>query len=86
VLTALNNDINYVAAKNFLNNLGQAVTILSQPDAAKYVNGTYSAQGHTVEQLVAYMTQNGLQFAPAVAGQDGAYESLYQSLRAYAER
>jgi hypothetical protein len=76
----------YVAAKNFLNNLGQAATVLGQADVAKYVNGTYSAQGHTVEQLIAYMTQHGLQFAPAVAGQDGAYESLYQSLRAYPEQ
>jgi len=76
----------WVAAKNFLKDLNQAVTVLQQPDVAKYVNGTYSAQGYTVEQLVAYMTQNGLSFAPAVAGEDGAYEALYQVLRAYAEQ
>jgi len=76
----------WVAGKNFLNDLSGAVTVLQQPDAAKYVNGSYSAQGYTVEQLVAYMTQNGLSFAPAVAGEDGAYESLYQSLLAYTER
>jgi hypothetical protein len=76
----------YVAAKNFLNNLGQATAVLTQADVAKYVNGTYSARGHTVAQLVAYMTQHGLSFAPAVAGEDAAYDALYQALRAYAER
>ena len=73
----------YVDGKNFIGQLSQAVTVLKQPDVAKYFNDTYSARSDNVQQLVAYMTQNGLQFAPAVAGEDAAYDALYEALLAY---
>jgi hypothetical protein len=40
----------------------------------------------TVDQLVAMMTKQGLRFAPAAAGHEAAYNSLFQALRSYSAR
>ena len=73
----------YTGAKSYLRQLDEAVKILKQPDAGNYFNGKYQARGNTVAQLVQYMTENGLRFAPAVAGEEAAYSSLFQSLLQY---
>jgi hypothetical protein len=73
----------YTAAKHFLKDLDQSVAVLKQPDAGKYVSGAYAARGSTVNELVNYMSQNGLKFAPATSGEEGAYSALYQSLLRY---
>jgi hypothetical protein len=73
----------YTAARRFLGELDGGVTVLKQPTAANFVNGTYAAKGHNVQELVQYMTQNGLSFAPACAGEEGSYNALYQSLLQY---
>jgi hypothetical protein len=69
----------YTAAKHFLTDLDGAVTVLKQADASKYVSGAYAAKGHTVNELVDYMSQNGLKFSPATAGEEAAYSGLYQA-------
>jgi len=74
----------YIEAKRFLNNLSDALKVLSQPDAASYINRKYSAKGKTVPDLVKYMSDNGLQFAPAVSGDEAAYVALQRALAAYA--
>jgi hypothetical protein len=73
----------YIRAKRFLNQLDDAVRLLRQPDAGNYFNQTYAAKGQTVAQLVQYMTRNGLQFAPAVEGDEPAYVALHQALAEY---
>jgi len=73
----------YTAARRYLGDLDQAVTVLKQADAGKYVSGAYAARGRTVNELVEYMSQNGLKFSPASAGEEGAYSGLYQSLLRY---
>jgi hypothetical protein len=73
----------YTAARRYLSDLDQAVTVLKQADAGKYVSGAYAARGRTVNELVDYMSQNGLKFAPAVAGGEGAYSGLYQAFLRY---
>jgi hypothetical protein len=73
----------YTAGRRYLGDLDQAVTVLKQADAGKYVSGAYAAKGHTVNELVDYMSQNGLKFAAASAGEEGAYSGLYQSLLRY---
>jgi hypothetical protein len=75
----------YIEAKRFLSDLGDALRVLGQPDAASYVNRKYAAKGTTVPDLVKYMTDNGLQFAPAVAGDETAYIVLHRALAAYAQ-
>jgi len=73
----------YTAAKRYLRELDAAIKVLKDPNADKYVNGTYAAQGRTVRELVAHMTQNGLRFAPAVAGEEGAYAALFHAMLQY---
>ncbi len=73
----------YIRAKRFLNDLEDAVKVLHQPDAANYFNQVYAAKGKTVAELVGYLTEKGLRFAPAVAGDETAYTALHQALVSY---
>jgi hypothetical protein len=73
----------YIEADRLLGQLDDAVKMLRQPDAGKYFDQTYAAHGQTVSELVQYMTQHGLQFAPAVEGQEPAYEAVHQALAEY---
>jgi hypothetical protein len=74
----------YIEAKRFLSSLGDALRVMGQTDAASYLNRKYAAKGKTVPDLVKYMTDNGLQFAPAVAGDETAYVALHRALAVYA--
>jgi hypothetical protein len=73
----------YIEAKRYLNQLAQAVRALSDQKAVNYFNQTWTARGKNVAELVANMTRDGLVFAPAAPGDEAAYTSLYQSLRAF---
>jgi hypothetical protein len=75
--------LQYIEARRFLNNLGDALEVLGQPDPASYFNGKYAARGQTVPDLVHYMTDHGLQFAPVVAGEEAAYVALHRALADY---
>jgi hypothetical protein len=72
-----------IEARRFLNRLGEALKVLGQPDAASYFNGKYAARGHTVPELVKHMTDSGLCFAPAVAGDEAAYLAMHRALAAH---
>jgi hypothetical protein len=73
----------YIEANRLLDQLDDAAKLLGQPDAGKYFDQTYAAHGQTVSELVQYMTQHGLQFAPAVEGQEPAYGAVHQALAEY---
>jgi hypothetical protein len=73
----------YIDGKRFLDDMDDALRAMSRPDAANNFNGQYAAQGRTVPELVRYMAEHGLQFAPAVAGDQTAYTSLYRALVSY---
>jgi hypothetical protein len=74
----------YIEARRYLNYLVGAARAVRAADARKYLDGTYTAQGKTVQELVDRMTRLGLTFAEAVPGQEAAYQALYQALAAYA--
>lgn len=73
----------YAQGKNYLRQLTEAVKILKQPDVGNYFNGKYKAKGDNVGDLVQYMTENGLTFAPAVAGEESAYSGLFAAMTRY---
>jgi len=73
----------YVDAKQFLRQLEDAVTVLQQKDAVYFLNGTYAAKGNTVADLVKYMVEKGLNFAPSNGGDETQYRSLFASLSKY---
>jgi hypothetical protein len=73
----------YLEANRFLSNLNDAITALQQPGAGNYFNGKYAIKARTVPELVQFMADQGLQFAPAVPGDETAYQALHQALAAW---
>ncbi len=75
----------YIKAKRYLNDLDSAIKVLEDPNVSKYANRTLAAKGGTVSDLVTGMSGQGLKFAPAVAGDEGAYVALHRAMASYAE-
>jgi hypothetical protein len=76
-----------IAARHFLANLGSAVRALQDPQVKNYLNGTWAAQGATVADLVRYMVDRGLSFAPAVSSDDEpAYLALQRALANFSKK
>jgi len=85
-LTANINDVtpnDYIDASRFLGYFGDALKILARPDAGDFFSQRFASKGMTVEDLVKYMSDKGLTFAPAVTGDDSAYQALHRALVAY---
>jgi hypothetical protein len=73
----------YSEGKRYLNQLNDGLKALKEPNAADFANGKFKLKGNTLADLLDYMTKNGLQFAPAVAGEEAAYVALHRALVAY---
>lgn len=73
----------YMRAIEFYNSLESSVNALERPDARKQLNGTYSARGRNVQELVDYMTNNGLRFAAASPGSENAYFVVHDAFVRY---
>ncbi len=74
----------FLKGKHFLDDLQASLKILQDPNAAKFLDGSYAARGHNVQELVENMAAQGLQFAPATPGTESAYYSLHNAFVAYA--
>jgi hypothetical protein len=73
----------YIVAQRYLRQVGDAITALEDPNVVNFFNQNWTARGRNVAELVKYMTDNGLDFAPAVPGQEGAYRAMYNALSAF---
>jgi len=74
----------YIEAKRFSNDFDAARQALAQKDAVKYFEfQRWASEGKTVQEIVDYMTEKGLEFAPAVQGDESAYQALNSALHAY---
>ncbi len=73
----------YIEAKKFLSDFDDAVTALRHADVGNSIAGQEVFKAKTVSELVRRMTEQGLHFAPAVAGDEGAYQTLHQRLVEY---
>jgi hypothetical protein len=74
----------YIEAKNFLRQIGSTITALKDPDIGKQFNDDLKPKARSVHDLVKYMRDKGLMFAPAVTDQDqAAYVALYHALAAF---
>jgi hypothetical protein len=73
----------FVQSKRYLRELKDNLKILDDPNVGKFFGGAYKVQGDTVAALIENMTRQGVKFGPAARGEEGAYLSLYQSMRAY---
>jgi hypothetical protein len=74
----------YRASQAFLQELRGAVDGLQGPSAGKLLGGTYAVTGWSVGEVVQSMTSQGLQFAPALPGQEPAYRALHSAMVSYA--
>jgi hypothetical protein len=74
----------YLRAIEFYNSLESSVNALDSVDARKQISGAYAARGRNVQELVDYMTENGLKFAPAAPGQENAYQVVHDAFTRYA--
>jgi hypothetical protein len=73
----------YIEANRYLKLLDDAVKALEDPKVSNYFNQNWGAKGKNVAELIKYMSDRGLRFAPAVPGDADAYRALYQALVAF---
>jgi hypothetical protein len=73
----------YIKSMRFANQLNEAAKTLTDPNAVLLLNGTWSAQGSTVGEMIAYLGQNGLRIAPGDEGSEPFYSGLYRSILNY---
>jgi hypothetical protein len=73
----------YIEAKGFLSSIDSAITALHQEDVSNHFNGTYELKANTIPELVRFMTEQRLQFAPALPAGRTAYAALHQALTTY---
>jgi hypothetical protein len=73
----------YMQAKRFLQDLSKSARALGDPNAAQVLAGKWKPRAATVSELITAMSKQGLQFAPVTPGNEAAYNTAYQALRAY---
>ncbi len=73
----------YLIGKRFLDSLAQSVKGLQEPGAQRALNGSYAARGNNVPELVNNMISKGLKFAPAIPGDEPAYNALNDAFTTY---
>jgi hypothetical protein len=76
----------FIEAKRYLRQLADVLEVLQRKDVAKYIDGAMAldpARIRNVRELIAYMTEHGLTFAAAVAGDEAAYRALHHALADY---
>jgi hypothetical protein len=76
----------YIDAKTYLDQIQNVIRVLQRPDAARHFSHRFYPKGKTVGELVQYMKENGLHFAPATNGCEDAYTALHHSLAAVSRR
>jgi hypothetical protein len=72
----------YIEAGRFLGQLDDAVRVLGRADL-QAVMSRPNVEGKDVAELARYMIQQGLRFASAAPGDEGAYVALHRALAAY---
>jgi hypothetical protein len=72
--------IQYIEAKRYLNLLRDAVRALEDPKVAGYFNKNWVPQVKTVGELVKFMADKRLEFAPATPDDRAAYQALHRAL------
>jgi hypothetical protein len=73
----------YLQAIEFYNALETSVNALERPDAKKQLGGAYSPRARNVQELLDFMSDNGLKFAPATPGNEAAYQATHDAFVRY---
>jgi len=75
----------YLQARRFLDSFDNAVKVLHQGNGSGRFPGQYVPRTEMAGELVRQMTAQGLQFAPALPGDEAAYSALHQTLATFQE-
>jgi hypothetical protein len=70
----------YIEARRYLSQVGEAIAALSDPKVGTYFNPSWVSKARDVAELVNFMGKSGLRFAPATPGDEPAYTALYRAL------
>jgi hypothetical protein len=70
-------------ARSFVRELESTINMLQNPNVANYVTRKWAAKGSTIGEVVDNMTAQGLRFAAATRGDEGAYNAMYNGMAAY---
>jgi hypothetical protein len=74
----------YLEAKRFLHNFDAARIALANGEAIPYFKfQKWVSGGKSIQQITAYMIQEGLLFASATPGDESAYRAMHSALAAY---
>jgi hypothetical protein len=75
----------FIEAKRFLSRLGDGIKALEEKGLGTWLeaNAKLPSKVKKVAELVQFMDQNELKFAPAISGDEAAYRLLYQALVAF---
>jgi len=75
----------YLAAKRFLSYFEDALVAIKNGDVRRNLDfhKEFDGEGKTIQDLIDYMGRNGLRFAPAVTGDEDAYQALHSLVTAY---
>jgi hypothetical protein len=73
----------YVEARRHLRLVSDTITALKDPNVSNYLNGAWTLRGKNVAELVQFMREKGLWFAPATPSDQASYTALYHALAAF---
>jgi hypothetical protein len=73
----------HIEANRFLQDLDAALTALKRPDVGALFTSHNDLRARTVPELVQFMTERRLQFAPAHPRERMAYEQIHQGLTSF---
>jgi hypothetical protein len=73
----------YIESRRLLNQLTTNIRGLSDPRVVKALHSDWRKNVRNVSDLVGYLMKNGLEFGPAVAGDESSYTAAYWAIRNY---
>ncbi len=74
----------YIEAMRYLNQLNDALRALEDRKVTSLVSNAWLGKTKNVAELVKYLGDNGLEFAPAVSsGDEAAYQALHSAMAAF---
>lgn len=73
----------YIEAKRYLRLLNNSVTALKDRNVSNLLNDNWRPKSKSVAELVKFMAEKGLWFAPATPSDEPAYLALYHAMQAF---
>jgi len=73
----------FIEANRYLREVKDTITALKDPNVANQFNGNWATKARNVAQLVQFMREKGLRFAPASDKDRAAYVALHHALATF---